>query len=124
MSAFAQRGRFAAAPWLVGLIGACAAIGVTSGVSLQYGFAAVLALIFTTAMLANLTVGLALFAALSFLDVLNVGGSAVSFMKVAGLLVFFSWLARASAESRQRTRALVADHPVMVAGMVGLVAWS
>lgn len=124
MSALAERSRLAGAPWLLGLVGLCAALGVTSGVSPKYGFAAVLALIFTAVVLANLTVGLALFAALSFLDVLNVGGSAVSFMKVAGLLVFLSWLARASTESRQRTRAFVAEHPVMVAGMVGLVAWS
>ncbi|HUJ35342.1 MAG TPA: O-antigen ligase family protein [Solirubrobacteraceae bacterium] len=133
MSALAERTRLSGlaggvrtstTPWVLALTVLCAAIGVTAGVDPKYGIAAVLALVFTVVVLANLTVGLAMFAALSFLDILNIGGPAVSFMKVAGLIIFVSWLARASTDSRRRARALVGEHPWMVAALVGLVAWS
>ncbi len=124
LGALAARARPNVTPWVLGVVVLCAAIGVAIGVSPKYGFAAVIALIFTAIVLANLTLGLALFAALSFLDILNVGGPAVSFMKVAGLLIFVSWIARASTESRGRARALFGEHPWMVAALVGLLAWS
>jgi O-antigen ligase len=97
---------------------------VAAGVSPKYGLAAALGLGFTVAVFADLTVGVALFAALSFLDVLNVGGAAVSFMKVAGLLLFMSWVARAATESRRATAKLFAEHPWLVVWMVGLISWS
>jgi O-antigen ligase len=102
----------------------CAAIGVAAGVSPKYGLAVALGLGFTVAVFADLTVGVALFTALSFLDVLNVGGAAVSFMKVAGLLLFLSWIARATTEGRRFTARLVAQHPWLVVWSVALVAWS
>ncbi len=124
LGGLADRTRANTTIWVAGLLIVCAAIGVTAGIDPKYGFAAVLGLIFTAVVLANLTVGLALFAALSFLDIVNVGGPAVSFMKVIGLIIFASWMARASTESRRRARALVTAHPWMVASLIALVAWS
>jgi len=116
--------RIVPAAWLAGAAALCAGVGITSGVSPKYGIAFALALAFTVSVFADLTVGVTLFAVLSFLDVLQVGGAAVSFMKVAGLLLFLSWFARASTQRRVATGRLVAAHPAMVACLVGYVGWS
>jgi len=110
--------------WLAGIAALCAAVGVTAGVSPKYGIALALALAFTVSVFADLTVGVTLFAVLSFLDVLQVGGAAVSFTKVAGLLLFLSWFARASTERRATTGRLVSSHPALISCMVGYIGWS
>lgn len=125
MTALLERRGLVEAKWLVGLAALCAAIGVAAGVSPKYGLAAALGLAFTLGVFADLTAGVVLFTALSFLDVLSAGGAGVTFMKIAGLLLFVSWVARASTADRRRTTgALIADHPGLVVAAVALIAWS
>ncbi len=105
------------------MLSGCLAIGVASGINPTYGLAAALGLGFTVAVLVDLALGLTLFTALSFLEVLAVGGGAASFMKVAGLLVFLSWLARTSTQSRTTASSFADAHPAMTTWMIGLIAW-
>ena len=101
-------------------------VGVAAGIQPRYGVAATLGLAFAAAVLANLTLGVVLFTLLSFLDVVNAGGGAVSFIKLAGLIVFLSWFAAQSMRSRSpgATRSLLASAPVLSAAVVAFVAWS
>jgi O-antigen ligase len=110
--------------WTAGAVAMCAAIGIAAGVKPAYGIAGALAISFTVAVFANLTVGVALFTTLSFLDVLQFGGGAVTFMKLAGLLLFLSWFARASSAPRRTTRALMTEHPAIVVSVIVFLAWS
>ena len=106
---------------LVGL--ACAGAGVLSGINPALGLAVTLGLAFAVAVIANLTLGVAMFTILSFLEVINTGGAALSFMKAAGLLLFVSWFAIAATRAGH-TPSLLTQQPVLVAGAVALVAWS
>jgi len=100
-------------------------VGVAAGIQPRYGVAAALGLTFAGAVLANLTLGVLLFTLLSFLEVVNAGSGAVSFMKVAGLIVFLSWLAAQTLHTRTRAgRALFVSAPVLSTGVVAFVAWS
>ncbi len=124
MTALIARTGADATRWLVGLFALCAALGLAAGVKPEYGIAIAFALSFAVAVFANLGVGVALFTTLSFLDVLQFGGGAVTFMKLAGLLLFLSWFARASSAPRRVTRALVAEHPGLVWSLVAFLGWS
>ena len=88
------------------------------------GLEAAIGLAFVVAVFANLSVGLVLFTILSFLDVINFGGAAVSFMKIAGLLLFMSWVAATATQREPGARSLLRDHPGLVASMAALVGWS
>ena len=61
---------------------------------------------------------------MSFLEVLSSGGAGTSFDKLAGLLLFASWVANRATARRESTRDLVSRHPAMIASMVAFVAWS
>jgi O-antigen ligase len=112
-------------PTLIGLMAIMAAgLGITSGIQPKLGFAATLGLVFVAAVLANVTVGLALFTVLSFLVVINVGGGALSVMKVAGLLLFMSWLAAVTTRRGREVRSLVTAEPVLVVAAVAWITWS
>lgn len=124
MTALLARSGFETTRWTAGAVALCAAIGLAAGVKPAYGIAGAMALSFVVAVFANLTIGVALFATLSFLDVLQVGGGAVTFMKVAGLLLFLSWFARASSAPRNTTRALMAEHPGLVVSVIAFLSWS
>ena len=98
--------------------------GVAAGIKPQYGIAAALALAFTVSVFANLTAGLAVFTTLSFLEILQFGGGAVTFMKLAGLLLFLSWVASASSGVRSATANLISMSPALVVALVAFVSWS
>jgi O-antigen ligase len=101
-------------------------IGVVAGIQPRYGVAAALGLTFAGAVLANVTVGVVMFTLLSFLEVVNAGSGAVSFIKLAGLIVFLSWFAAQTTRSRSggASRSLLASSPVLCAGVVAFVTWS
>lgn len=101
-------------------------IGIAAGVQPRYGVAAALGLAFAGAVLTNLTAGVVLFTVLSYLDIIKAGSGAVSFIKLAGLIVFLSWFAAQATRSRQGTasRSLLAASPVLCAGVVAFVTWS
>jgi O-antigen ligase len=110
-------------PWVALVAALCATLGVTSGVQPKLGFEAAIGLAFSVAVLSNLTLGLALFTTLSFLEVITAGGPALSLMKVAGLLLFVSWFVR-SATQREWPGSLFERQPLLVSSVIALVGWS
>ena len=66
---------------------------MAAGVGPRYGVAAALGVTFAVAVVADVTLGVFLFTMLSFLETVNAGSGAVSFIKVAGLILFVSWFA-------------------------------
>ena len=78
----------------------CAGIGVLAGIDPAYGLAAAIGIAFTAVVIGDASIGTILFTILSFLDIVNSGGPEASFMKVAGLLLFASYLASAATRNR------------------------
>src|SRR5918911_3104008 len=71
--------------------------GLAAGVDPRLAIAAAIGLGFVVLVMADLTIGLCLFAIVAFLDVLpHIGGSALSFTKLVGFLLAISWLAQAA----------------------------
>lgn len=101
----------------------CAAAGLISGVSPKYGVAVAIGLGFVATIFANLTVGVALFTVLSFLDLLS-AGAAVSFMKVAGVLLLMSWLFTRSAGGRTDLGSVAERHPALTSFSFAFLAWN
>lgn len=97
-------------------------VGVLAGVEPKLAVAATLALVLVTVVMADLAVGVAAFAAISFLDVLPLGGAFVSFTKVAGLLVAVSWLA-VLATRRDATNEFFSAHPGLSYVFVIFLGW-
>ena len=124
MTALLERRGLPNAGWVAAVVLICAAIGVAGGVSPRYGIAAALGLAFVVIVFADLLIGVALFAFLSFLDIINVGGSAVSFEKVVGLLIFASWIAHRATRPPDNVRAIASRHPGMIVAIVFFVGWS
>ena len=110
--------------WLgvVGLV--CLATGVICGVNPKYGLLVPLGLAFAAAVLANVTAGLFLFTFLAWLNAITKGGTAVSGAKVAGLLLFVSWLAARSIRPDPDARPLSEAHPGVTIAAVVLATWS
>lgn len=124
MTALVQRTRAPAMPWVVLLGAVCVAAGLAAGISPKYGIAGALGLAFVVAVLVNLTTGMALFTALSFVDLLSGGGAAVSFMKVAGVLLLMSWVASKATGARQTVSTVVERHPAMTCSIIAFLGWN
>ena len=110
--------------WLALIAALCAGIGAASGISPKLGLEMTFGLVLAIAVLGNLMLGVLLFTVLSFLEVVNSGGAALSFMKVAGLILFVSWFAASATEVERKTRSLVAQVPALVAALLAFVSWS
>lgn len=124
MTALARRIDAPAVPWAaVGLALLCVVIGVTAGVSPKYAVAATFGLVFVATVFVDLTVGVALFTVLSCLDLLS-AGAAVSFMKLAGLLLFVAWVARQATTARRDIGKVATRHPAMTGFIVAYLAWT
>jgi O-antigen ligase len=102
----------------------CVGVGVAAGVSPKVGLEVTIGLAFVVVVIGNLMVGMVLFTVLSFLEVINSGGAALSFMKVAGLIVFVSWYAAATTRGERETRSLIAAQPALAAALVAFLSWS
>lgn len=98
--------------------------GIAAGVQPRLGVAAALGLTFAVAVLANLTLGVFLFTLLSFLEVVNAGSGALSFVKLAGLILFLSWFAAQTTRSRGESRSFLDSSPVLGAAVIAFVSWS
>lgn len=124
MSGFAARtsDRTVAAAHL-GLAGVALALGLLAGLDPTLGVAAALGLAFTLLVLADLSVGLCIFAVMTFLDLVPVGGASVTFAKAIGLLLAISWLATLLT-SRGDQRDLVSAHPVFVYCLLAFLGWA
>ncbi|MDQ2760335.1 MAG: O-antigen ligase family protein [Actinomycetota bacterium] len=125
MMALAERTRPGGGTWLAWVALGCVGIGVLAGVNPAYGVAAALGIAFAAVVISDTVIGLTLFTILSFLEVLSSGGAASSFIKVAGLLLFGSWLARATTRRGEGSMvSLLQASPMVVVAGVALVAWS
>jgi putative inorganic carbon (HCO3(-)) transporter len=110
--------------WPALLIAVAAAVGALSGVDPRLGLAAAMALAFITVVMADLAIGLCIYALIAFLNIVpDVGSGFLSFDKVAGGLLAFSWLAAVASRKGAR-RAFVTAHPLFTAVLVFFLAWT
>jgi O-antigen ligase len=100
------------------------AVGFLAGHSPQLAIGAALGFAFVLAVLADLTLGLACFAALTFLEQLSIAGPALSVAKLAGLLLALSWLAAMATRPRAARESFIGEHPVMTVTLVLFLAWN
>jgi O-antigen ligase len=121
---FAVRSADRNAVWIGPLLIVCAAAGTLSGADPKLGVEFVLGIAFVGAVLASLNVGLFLFTVLGFLEVIQFQGAALSFIKIAGLVLFVSWFATASTQTRNQTRSLISSHPLFCSAVIALIGWS
>jgi O-antigen ligase len=106
------------------LVAVAVLLGIGAGVDPRVGLAAAIGLAFVVLVMADLTVGLCLFAVVAFLDVLpHLGGSVLSFTKVVGFLLAISWLAKVSSSQDSRNDFLAA-HPVFTYVLALFIAWA
>lgn len=102
------------------LAGAAIAAGVLAGINPVLGLSLALGLVFVGVVLADVTVGLYVFAGLSFLEILPSAGSLTIFKVVGALLV----LSTVAAASTRHQRGLSAAHPALTAALLTFLAWS
>ena len=105
-----------------GLFGLAVAVGVLAGVDPRLGVAAAMAVAFITIVMADLAVGLCLYALLAFLNIVPESGTFLSFDKVAGGLLALSWVATVAGRKQQR-RAFVAAYPQFFAVLAFFLVW-
>jgi O-antigen ligase len=98
------------------------AFGVLAGDSPRLAIGAALGLGFAGLVIANVTVGLCLFAIVSFLEVLNSIGGSIGVTKAFGLLLVVSWVAAAS--TRDTGKTFIEAHPSVTYVLAIFVAWS
>jgi O-antigen ligase len=110
---------------LIGFVFALSlSIGVAAGVGPRYGIAGALGVTFALAVVADVTIGVLLFTMLSFLEIVDAGSGALSFIKVAGLILFVSWLAAQATRSQRESRSLLASSPGVAIPVILFVSWS
>jgi O-antigen ligase len=107
----------------VTLFAIAAAVGALAGVDPRLGVAAAMALAFVIIVMADLSVGLCLFALLAFLNIIPEAGSVLSFDKVAGGLLALSWMATV-ANSKEARRAFITAHPVFFSMLIFFLSWA
>jgi len=93
-----------------------------AGLDPKLAVGAALALAFVLLVLADLAVGVALFAGLASIDLLPFSGAALSFAKALGLVLVISWMATVATRRQERSDFLTA-HPGMSNVMFAFVAW-
>src|ERR1019366_1787353 len=93
--------------WLAALGMLCATTGIVAGVQPKLGLEFAFGIGFSAAVLGNVVVGVCLFTVLSFLEVINAGGAVLSITKVAGLLLFVSWMAASSTRKNEESQSLI-----------------
>jgi O-antigen ligase len=106
------------------LLGVAILLGVLAGVDPRLAVAAAIALGFVVLVMADLTIGLCLFAIIAFLDVLpDLGGSLVSFSKIVGFLLAVSWLAKVSSSEEESRNDFLGAHPTFSYVLALFVGW-
>src|SRR5947199_10866205 len=110
--------------WQLALAGLAVLLGVAAGIDARIAIAGAIGLAFVVLVLADLTIGLCLFAVVAFLDLLpHLGGSLVSFTKIVGFLLALSWLAKVSSSQDSRNDFLAA-HPTFSYVLVLFIGWA
>ncbi len=98
-------------------------LGAVAGINPQAAVALAILSAYVLLTFADLSIGLALFVLLSFLEILSVGGAAVGFTKVLGLVLALSWFALVTTRRAIRTNFITA-HPSAAYGLALLVGWA
>lgn len=119
MTARLEPGRW---PQAILLAGFAALIGLLAGVNPTLAIGTALGIGFLLLTLADLTAGLTIFTAASFLELTSVS-SGVGLAKVIGLALALSWIATVTAGGA-RDRLVWTTHPGLVALVVAFVSWS
>lgn len=117
------RRRTVGAPWLMVALGACVMVGGLAGMKPSYGIAAALGLIFTAAVVNDVTLGFVVFTVFSFLDVLN-ENSSFGGSKAFGLILFVSWMARIGQRKGFDLGRFVTRNPALTYSLVAMLGWS
>lgn len=105
----------------VALLGLCCVVGLIAGVEPKLALVAAFAFAFALVIFVDFTLGVAIFAGASFLEVLNLGSSA-TVGKLGGGLVIFAWVALlATRQNREHT--FVEDHPGMSFVLLAFLGW-
>jgi O-antigen ligase len=110
--------------WYAALVLLAIVMGVAAGYNPKYAMAGVFGLAFVAVVMVDVTLGLAAFTFLSFLELLLVtDDKSFSFLKVAGFLLMISWLARISTR-RDRSESFVSEHPQFTFILLGFLGWA
>ncbi len=104
------------------LVGAGLVVGVAAGFNPALAVVLAVALGFTMLVMSDLAVGVTLFVAISFLDVLPFGGIAVSVAKVTGALLALSWLALVATRSAGGND-FFDSHPTLSFLLLAFLGW-
>jgi len=109
--------------WLffAGFFGCSLAVGLLAGIEPRLAIAASIAIAFVLLVFADLTVGLAMFAFFSFLEVIPIGG-VLSVSKLAGTLLALAWIAFVLTRKDAKSDFL-AVHPGVSLLLASLVGW-
>jgi O-antigen ligase len=106
--------------WPAALVVLCALVGLLAGVEPKLAIAAAIGLAFALLIFTNFPAGLALFAFLSFLELLHLG-SVVSVGKLGGGLVIIAWIATMA--TRDKEEEFVEVHPAISLVLGLFLAW-
>jgi O-antigen ligase len=110
------------APASVATLGAC--IGLLAGLQPQLAIAGSIAIGFMLLVFVNLTAGLVIFTFLSFLAVVpTAGGPALSFLKVAGLLLALSWLSLIAWRGEAPRANFLSAYPGLTYTVLAFLGW-
>ena len=100
------------------------ATGLLAGIDPRLGLAAAMSIGFVIVVIADLALGLCIYALIAFLNIVpDVGGSFLSFDKVAGALLALSWLSAVASHKGAR-RAFVSAHPLLTGVIVFFLSWT
>jgi O-antigen ligase len=98
-------------------------LGALAGFDPKLALAAALGIAFVGVVLADLSAGLVLFTVISFVDLLPLGGPAVTLAKVAGVLLALSWLARLTTRESESSNFLT-EHPLVSYVLLAFLGWA
>jgi O-antigen ligase len=107
---------------VAGIAAAALVLGLAAGVNPQFAVAGSILSAYVLLTFADLSVGLAVFVTLSFFELLSVGGAAIGFTKVLGLVLALSWFAQVTTRRAHRTDFLAA-HPAATYALALLIGW-
>lgn len=101
--------------------GLAATVGLLAGIDPRIAIGVTLGLNFLLLAFVNLAAGLVAFVLLSFLEFVLPTGSALSLIRVAGLILTLAWLAKIA--TGQRERVFFSDHPGATGVLAGFLVW-
>jgi O-antigen ligase len=101
---------------------AAAGLGLLAGIDPRLAIVAALGFAFVLVTISDLAAGIAVFAFLTFVEVLTIGNDTVSVTKLAGLLLAASWFAVMTTRPRAELE-FFSVHPYISATLVAFVGW-